>query len=264
MLDNTRRTAAGSLLRAYETAQAIEPLSSTYPDLDLDDAYAIQLDQVASWEAAGRRIAGHKVGLTSLAVQTQLGVNQPDFGHLFEDMFVLSGEPIPAGTFLQPRVEPEIAFVLKEDLSGPGVTIAAAIRAVDFVLGSLEIVDSRIADWKITLVDTVADNASSGGVVLGTKPMRLEDADLRLLGAVMYRNGRIEHTGAGAAVLGSPISSLVWLANTLGRLGTTLKAGQVVLPGAITSLIPARPGDTLTAVFAGLGAVTARFAPATD
>lgn len=263
MIDSLRLEAAHALRDAYRTGNPIPPLSQTYSELDLEDAYAIQLAQVDAWLADGQSILGHKVGLTSLAVQKQLGVNQPDFGHLTNEMFYLSGEPIPVDQFLQPRVEPEIAFVLKSPLRGPNVTVAEAIRAVDFVLASLEIVDSRIADWKITLTDTVADNASSGGVVLGTRPMRLDDVDLRTLGAVLYKNGRIQHTGAGASVLGSPISSLVWLANTLGRLGTTLEAGEVVIPGAITPMVPAAPGDTITAVFAGLGSVTAQIAQET-
>ncbi len=263
MIDQHRHDAAAALRNAYETGATIPPLSQTYADLDLDEAYAIQLLQVDEWRKDGKTVLGHKVGLTSLAVQKQLGVNQPDFGHLTNDMFYLSGQPIAPELFLQPRVEPEIAFVLKEPLRGPNVTVAEAIRAVDFVLASLEIVDSRIADWKITLTDTVADNASSGGVVLGTRPMKLEVVDLRTLGAVLYKNGRIQHTGAGASVLGSPISSLVWLANTLGHLGTTLEAGEVVIPGAITPMIPAAPGDTITAVFAGLGSVTAQFAQET-
>ncbi len=260
MLDKYRHEAAQLLLQAYEQGQPIAPLSQTFPDIDLQDAYAIQLEQIDAWKKSGKTVIGHKVGLTSLAVQKQLGVNQPDFGHLTNDMFYLSGQPIPVGTFLQPRVEPEIAFVLKKSLSGPNVTVAEAIQAVDFVVASLEIVDSRIADWKISLTDTVADNASSGGVVLGTKPLKLEEVDLRLLGAVLYKNGQIQHSGAGASVLGSPISSLVWLANTLGRLGTTLEAGEVVIPGAITPMVSAAPGDTITAVFAGLGSVTAQFA----
>lgn len=260
MLDSKRAEAANALLGAYRSRLPIPPLSTTFDGLDLEDAYAIQLSQVDQWLKDGKTVLGHKVGLTSLAVQKQLGVNQPDFGHLTNDMFFLSGEPISGNQFIQPRVEPEIAFVLKAPLRGPNVTAAEAIRAVDFVLASLEIVDSRIADWKITLTDTVADNASSGGVVLGTRPMKLDEIDLRTLGAVLYKNGRIQHTGAGASVLGSPISSLVWLANTLGRLGTTLEAGEVVIPGAITPMVPAVAGDTITAVFAGLGSVTAQFA----
>jgi 2-keto-4-pentenoate hydratase len=256
-----QREAADLLLEAYK-GTPIAPLTSTFEGITPEDAYAIQLAQVETWKKQGRVINGYKVGLTSLAVQKQLGVDSPDFGHLFTDMYFLSGEAIPADTYMQARAEPEIAFVLKKDLAGPGVTIADAIAAVDYVVASLEIVDSRIADWKITLSDTIADNASSGGVILGTKPLKLEDVDLRTLGVNLYRNGQLAHTGAGAAVLGSPISSLVWLANTLGSLGTTMEAGSVVLPGAVTPMVPGNPGDVVTAVFDGLGSVTARFASA--
>lgn len=250
---------ARKLLEARSSGRPIDPVSTPDAPLSLEDAYAVQLEQLQAWTAEGRRIAGYKVGLTSAAIQRQLGVDQPDFGHLFQDDFVLSGEAIPITRFIQPRVEPEIAFVLGRPLAGPGVTVADAISAVDYALASLEIIDSRIADWKISLADTVADNASSGGVVLGTAPLRLDGNDLRLTGAILRRNGRIVHTGAGAAVLGSPISALVWLANTLGRLGTVLEAGSVVLPGAVTAAVDAAPGDVITADFAGLGSVTARF-----
>lgn len=259
MLETARREATQALLGAYAHGP-IAPLSETFPDIDIEDAYAIQLAQVEQWVASGRRIGGTKVGLTSLAIQKQLGVGQPDFGHLMDDTFYLSEEEIPVSAFLQPRIEPEIAFVLKHDLTGPGVTPAQAVQAIDYALASMEIVDSRVADWKIKITDTIADNASCGGVVLGSHPMRIDAQDLRLTGAVLYRNGQIVHTGAGAAVMGSPISALVWLANTLGRLGTTLKAGSVVLPGAITPMIPVTPGDIVTATFAGMGSVTARFA----
>lgn len=262
MYDSDRDDAIASLLHTYTSGQPIAPLSERYPEMDLDDAYAIQLAQVESWMSAGRVLGGHKVGLTSLAVQRQLKVDRPDFGHLMAERFYLSEEDIPTDAFLQPRIEPEIAFVLKSDLAGPGVSSAQAIRAIDFAIASMEIVDSRIADWNISLTDTVADNASCGGVVLGSRPMRIDAADLRLTGAVLYRNGQIAHTGAGAAVMGSPVSALVWLANTLGALGTTLRAGSVVLPGAITPMIPVVAGDVITASFAGLGAVTARFTPA--
>jgi 2-keto-4-pentenoate hydratase len=260
MLEKERIEAAELLLNSYASGQTIPPLTATFANIDAEDAYAIQLIQAKRWIDEGRKVVGHKVGLTSVQVQKQLGVNQPDFGHLFDDMFHLSGEEIPVGTYLQPKVEPEIAFVLKKDLIGPGVTIADAIGAIDYVIASLEIVASRIADWKITLADTIADNASSGGVVLGTRPIKIETADLRTLGAVVYKNGKIVQTGAGAAVLGSPVSSLVWLANTLGRLGTPLLAGSVVLPGAITPMVTAEPGDVITADFKLLGSVTATFA----
>lgn len=256
----TQAKAAQRLLDAYESGKAIAPLTSTYKDMSVADAYAVQLLQVHALTAAGKVVRGHKVGLTSAAMQKQLGVTEPDYGHLFADFFHLEHHPIPLTGYLQPRVEPEVAFVLKEPLSGPGVTVADAIRAVDYVVPALEIVDSRIKDWKITLEDTIADNASSGGVVLGSTPTALADVDLRLTGCVFTSNSRVVGTGAGGAVLGSPITSLVWLANTVGALGTTLEAGHVILPGSVTSMVPVAPGDVLTATFAGLGSVTARFA----
>jgi 2-keto-4-pentenoate hydratase len=257
--DATRVEVAASLLEAYRTRQSIEPLVEKYAGLELDDAYAIQQHQVQAWLGEGRVIQGHKVGLTSGAMQRQMGVDQPDYGVLRDDMFYPEDAPVPAGIFLAPRIEPEIAFVLSRDLTGPGVTVAEAAAAVDFVLPALEIIDSRIRDWKITILDTIADNASSGGVMLGSTPTRLSDVDLRLAGCNLYGNGALVATGAGGAVLGSPLLSLAWLANTVGRHGVTLRAGHVVLPGSVTPAQPVRPGDTWTAQFAGIGSVTARF-----
>jgi 2-keto-4-pentenoate hydratase len=251
--------AAAELLAAYATGDPIQPLTTTYPDLSVADAYTIQRHQIDALVAGGAVVKGHKVGLTSAAMQRQLGVDQPDYGHLLDSMFHLDGAPIDTGRFLQPKIEPEIAFVLKRSLSGPGVTTAEAVAAVDFVLPALEIIDSRIADWRITLADTIADNASSGGVVLGTRPVRLESLDLALTGCLLHRGGELVQTGAGGAVLGSPLNALVWLANTLGEQGVALEAGHVVLPGSITVAIPVAPGDVVTATFAGIGTVTARF-----
>jgi 2-keto-4-pentenoate hydratase len=256
----TQAEAAQRLLEAYRTRQPIEPLTSTYDDMTLADAYEIQLTQIRSLVADGAVIKGHKVGLTSAAMQKLLGVNEPDFGHLLDDFFYLEHMPIPVDRFLQPRIEPEIAFVLKKPLRGPGVTVPEALAAIDFVLPALEIVDSRIRDWKIGLFDTISDNASSGALVLGSTPTDVGAVDLRLSGCTFHRNGQIVGTGAGGAVLGSPLNSLVWLANTVGALGTTLEAGHVVLPGSVTAMVPVAPGDTFTATFAGLGSVTARFA----
>jgi 2-keto-4-pentenoate hydratase len=260
MDQRSRVEAAGLLAEATRTRRPIPPLTSRYEGMTLDDAYAVQLLQIEELLAAGRTVKGHKVGLTSIAMQRLLGVDEPDFGHLLDDYFHLEHAPVPMGSFLQPRIEPEVAFVLRAPLRGPGVTVHEAIAAVDFVLPALEIVDSRIQDWRIGLLDTVADNASSGAVVLGSTPTRLDEVDLRLAGAVMTRNGVVVGTGAGGAVLGSPISSLVWLANTLGARGVTLEAGHVVLPGAVCAMVPVAAGDTVTAAFAGLGTVTARFA----
>lgn len=247
------------LLHAYDSMEPIDQLTVTFPDLTLDEAYAIQLATIDALVEDGRFIRGHKVGLTSVAMQRLLKVDEPDYGHLLDTFFFLEHQPIPAGQFLQPRIEPEIAFVLRDTLSGPGITVADAIRAVDFVLPSLEIVDSRIRDWKIGLYDTIADNASSGAVVLGSTPTPLSDVDLRRCGGVMHKNGEVVGTGAGGAVLGSPINALVWLANTLGKRGISLEAGHVILPGAICAMVPVAAGDTITATFAGLGSVTARF-----
>lgn len=253
--------AAKLLLDAYSTGTPVAPLTDTFDGLTIQDAYEIQLTQVETLVQAGRTVKGMKVGLTSAAMQNLLGVRQPDFGHLLDDFFFLEHEPIPLhGRFLQPRVEPEVAFVLKRPLRGPGVTVHEAVAAVDFVLPALEIVDSRIADWKITIVDTIADNASSGGLVLGSRPTSLSEVDLRLGGCVFRRNGQVVGTGAGGAVLGSPLNSLVWLANTVGGLGTALEAGWVVLPGAVTAMVPVAAGDTFSATFSGLGSVTAHFA----
>jgi 2-keto-4-pentenoate hydratase len=256
----TRDEIARQLLDAYGSGKPIAPLTTTYDDLTLEDAYRIQLLQIQELLGAGRTVKGHKVGLTSAAMQRLLGVAEPDYGHLLDDFFHLEHVPIPFDRFLQPRIEPEVAFVLAKPLRGPGVTVHEAIAAVDFVLPALEIVDSRIEAWKIGLLDTIADNASSGAVVLGSTPTGLRDVDLRLTGGVMTRNGAVVGTGAGGAVLGSPITSLVWLANTLGARGVSLEAGHVILPGAVCAMVAVAAGDTVTATFGGLGSVTARFA----
>ena len=260
MDQQTREDIAEMLLGAYASRKPVEPLTEQYDDLTVEDAYEIQLLQVGRWVAAGARVKGHKVGLTSAAMQRQLGVDRPDYGHLLDGMFWPEHEPIPVSRFLQPRVEPETAFVLAKPLRGPGVTVADAIAAVGFVLPALELIDSRIRDWKIGLADTIADNASSGGVILGSSPTTLSAVDLRLAGCNLHKNGELAGTGASGAVLGSPVKALAWLANTVGARGVELEAGQVILPGSVTASIPVGPGDTMTATFAGLGRVTARFA----
>lgn len=256
----TRSQAAARLLEAYETKAAIPPLTATYDGMTLEDAYAVQLLQVQELRSRGRTVTGHKVGLTSVAMQQLLGVDEPDYGHLFDDFFHREDVPIPTEAFVQPRIEPEVAFVLKESLQGPGVTVAEARRAVDFVVPALEIVDSRIEDWKIGLFDTIADNASSAAVVLGSTRTAIDAVDLVEADCTFHRNGVVAGRGAGTAVMGNPVNALVWLANTVGARGITLEAGHVVLPGAVCAMVEVAPGDTFTATFAGLGAVTARFA----
>lgn len=251
------QSAADDLLAAYRTKTPIDPLTPRFVDAPLSVAYEIALTQVQAWEKDGDVVKGHKVGLASRAMQKQAGVDQPDFGHLTASMFHLEHQPIDPDTYMQPRIEPEAAFVLGRPLRGPGVTVAEAAAAVHFVLPALEIVDSRIRDWKIGIFDTVADNASSGGVVLGSRPTKLADVDLRLSGCNLEVDGEVVATGAGGAVLGSPLNALVWLANTVGPLGVTLEPGHVVLPGSVTKAVPITAGNSIVATFAGLGSVTA-------
>jgi 2-keto-4-pentenoate hydratase len=257
-MDTTK--AAELLLDAYRSGVPVAPLTETFGDFGLEEAYRIQLHQVKAWEHEGKRIKGHKVGLTSAPMRRQMGVNESDFGHLMDSMFHTDAMPIDLRSYLQPRIEPEIAFVLGRDLIGPGINAADVIRAVEFVLPALELIDSRIRDWKITLSDTVADNASSGGVVLGSTPAKLDGLDLSAVGCLLARDGRLAETGAGGAVLGNPLNALIWLTNTLAGQEVTLRAGHVILPGSITASIPVAAGQTVTATFAGLGHVTASFA----
>jgi 2-keto-4-pentenoate hydratase len=249
---------AGALSAAYASGQPIEPITETNRQLSIDDAYAIQMDQVRGWLADGQSLKGHKIGLTSMAMQRMLGVSEPDFGCLTDAMFAAPSSDLPIERFIQPRVEPELSFVLGEDLRPP-VTMADVARATAYVIPTLEIIDSRIVDWRIKLVDTVADNASSGAVVLGGQPRPLDAVDLALTGCNLTVNGEIVATGATGAVLGNPMAAVVWLANTLARHGVSLSAGQVVLSGACTVAVPAGPGDVVSAEFMGMGVVTARF-----
>jgi len=255
---------ADELWEADRSAKPIAPLTDRHDGLDIEDAYAIQSINIERRIAAGQKVIGRKVGLTSKPMQTLLGVSEPDFGVLTDEMFVEDGDPIAMSRLVQPRVEAELAFVMERDLAGPGVTTATALAAIAGALPAVEIVDSRVADWKIKLVDTVADNASSGLLVLGGRMRRVEDLDLRLLGVVVSRNGEMIDTGAGAAALGNPARCVAWLANKLGSLGAGLKAGDVVLPGAVHKMVPVNPGDVFRAEFAHLGAVTVRFSKGSE
>lgn len=249
---------ADQLLAAYGGV-TIDPLTTAHPGLSVDDAYAIQKRQVERRRAGGAAVCGFKIGLTSVAMRQQLGVDQPDFGHLFTDMVHSADAPIACSAFLQPRAEPEIALILAAPLKGPGLSVADVLRAAKYVLPAIEIIDSRITAWKIGLADTIADNASSGGLVLGTTCTPIGGLDLSMLGCVLRRNGRIEYTGAGAAVMGSPLYAATWLANTLTARGVELEAGHIILTGSITAAVPVQPGDTVTASIDRLGSVTAVF-----
>lgn len=249
---------ANELLDAYRTRQPVEPLTDRYPDLTVDDAYGIQLTQVGTWTAGGAEIKGHKVGLTSAPMQEMLGIDEPDFGHLRDDMFHEDGAEIGLNQFIQLRVEPETGFLLKKRLFGPGITLKQAAAAVEAIIPALELIDSRIVDWRIRLADTIADNASSGAVVLGS-PIAPDTLELPSVACVLRRNGEVIEKGNGAAVLGNPLNALVWLANTLGLRGVALESGQVVLPGSCTRAIPAAAGDVVTASFDRTHTVMARF-----
>ncbi|MGW0694587.1 2-keto-4-pentenoate hydratase [Streptomyces sp. NPDC002738] len=229
-------------------------------DFDPLTAYAVQQVNVRRGLEAGRRIAGRKVGLTSPAVQRQLGVDQPDFGALFADMAVPEGGEVAAGRLLQPKVEAEVAFVLADDLPGHDCTVGDVLEAVDFVIPALEIVDSRIANWDITIVDTVADNASCGLYILGDTPVSLTGLDLASVQMTMTRDGEVISQGTGADCLGSPLNATAWLASALAERGDPQRAGDVVLTGALGPMASAAPGDVFEATISGLGSVRVGFA----
>jgi 2-keto-4-pentenoate hydratase len=229
------------------------------PAGDLDAAYAVQQANTDHWIKQGRRLVGRKIGLTSKAVQAQLGVDQPDYGMLFADMSVCDGEEVPLSTLIQPKVEAEIAFVMERDLAQPMATMAELISAVAYAVPAIEIVDSRIANWKISIVDTIADNASSGLFVLGNRPVKLGDFDARLCGMVMERNGDQVSIGAGAACLGHPLNAALWLARKMAERGNPLRAGDVVLSGALGPMVAVQGEEILEARIAGLGSVRAVF-----
>jgi 2-oxopent-4-enoate hydratase len=202
---------------------------------------------------------GKKIGLTSRAVQKQLGVSEPDFGYLISSMNVPMGETVSRSTLLQPRVEGEAVFVLKRSLKGPGITVADVARATDFVLPCIEIIDSRVKDWRIKIQDTVADNASSALFVLGTEPRRLGNSDLREAGMALRVNGEVLSTGCGAACLDHPALAVAWLANALGKFGVALEAGELILSGAFGPVVPVSAGDRVEVEISGLGAVHCYF-----
>lgn len=260
-MEQTQITAFGdALFDAMTTRNTIAPLTTQAPDISIDDAYLISRRFLERRLATGERVVGTKIGVTSKAVMTMLNVHQPDFGYLTDTMMFATGAEVPASrTLIAPRAEGEIAFILKKDLCGPGVTNADVIRATDFVMPCFEIVDSRITDWKIKIQDTIADNASCGVVVLGDRAVKPTAVDLSTCGIVVSLNGEIISTGAGAAALGSPVNCITWLANTLGARGVTLKAGEVILSGSLVPLQPVKPGDNMHMAIGGIGQCSVRF-----
>lgn len=248
------------LFAAMRARRVVEPLTARHAGITVEDAYGISLAMLEARVRAGERVVGKKIGVTSRPVQTMLNVYQPDFGYLTDAMLVPTGESVPISSqLIQPRAEAEIAFVMRSDLQGPGVTTAQVLSAVEFAMPCFEIVDSRIRDWKIRIEDTVADNASCGLVVLGAQAIDPRSIDLGAVGCVVEKNGEVISTGAGAAALGSPINSLVWLANTLGRFGVPLRAGEIVLSGSLVPLEPVSAGDVMRASIDRIGSLTVRF-----
>ena len=250
---------ARKLLGAEESRQAIAPLTQEHSDFHTEDAYRVQLSIIEAKKARGAVVIGKKAGVTSKAIQQMFGVNEPDYGHLLHDMLVAEGETIQCSTLIQPKAEPEIAFILAEDLEGPGISAADVLAATKYVLPVLEIIDSRIADWKIKLPDTVADNASCGKVVIGGRVRKVDSLDLRLVGVVLEKNGEVVATGAGAAALGNPANAVAWLANKLATLDQSLKANELILPGSLTAAIAVSAGDHVRATFDHLGSVSMKF-----
>ncbi|CAM3914737.1 2-oxopent-4-enoate hydratase [Roseateles saccharophilus] len=259
MNDSLIQGLGDELYTALRERRVVEPLTSRHPEIDIDAAYRVQQRMIARRLQDGERVVGKKIGVTSRAVMNMLGVYQPDFGYMLDGMIVADGESIAMSTLIQPKAEGEIAFIMKRDLMGPGLSNADVLAATECVMPCFEIVDSRIRDWKIKIQDTVADNASCGVFVLGDRAVDPRRIDLSLCGMVLEKNGEVVVTGAGAAALGSPVNAIAWLANTLGRLGIGLKAGEVVLSGALGAMVPTQAGDHFRMTVGGLGGCSVRF-----
>ena len=258
-METTISTMAESLRNAEKTKTPIPPIATNI--LSVEDAYAVQEANTAHWTSAGRRLVGRKIGLTSRSVQKQLGVNEPDYGMLFADMMIPDGWELSRARLIQPKLEGEVAFVLGRDLNFEQITIADVIRAVDFAIAAIEIVDSRIKDWKIGLYDTVADNASSGLYVIGNEPKRLDKLNLRDAGMTMELDGEKISSGEGAACLGHPINAVWWLAQVMNRVGRPLKSGDTVLSGALGPMVAPKWDGVVQMRIDGLGAVRLALVP---
>jgi len=265
MLDSTQRAIAAELLWAAERDLApIDPLTETYPAIDVVDAYEIQLINIRRKIAGGARVRGHKVGLSSPVMQQMMGVDEPDYGHLLDAMVLGEDAPIPSAQYCYPRIEVEIGYVLGAPLPGAGCTEADVLAATEYIVPSLELIDSRVKDWHIKLADTIADNASSAGVILGAArktPAELaaNGVDLADIEAVLFSGDQEIARGNTSAVLGNPTACVAWLARKVADFGVKLEAGHLILPGSCTRAIDAVPGATFRAEFAGLGTVTAEF-----
>ena len=255
----TRDELAADLAEAERTRAPIAPLTDRNPTIDVVDAYEIQLINIHQRVAEGARVVGHKVGLSSKAMQQMMGVDEPDYGHLLDEMQAFEDTPVKAGSYLYPRVEVEVGFILAEDLPGAECTEDDVLAATAAFAPSIELIDTRITDWKIKLCDTIADNASSAGFVLGAGRVAPETVDIQSIDAVLTRNGEVVASGRSDAVLGNPVTAVAWLARKVESFGVRLRKGDIVLPGSCTRAIDARPGDHFVAEFDGLGSVRLTF-----
>ncbi|OBK92560.1 2-keto-4-pentenoate hydratase [Mycobacterium sp. 1165178.9] len=260
MLDVAMRDElAADLAQAERSGEPIPPLTAAYPDIDVVDAYEIQLINIRQRVAEGARVLGHKVGLSSKAMQQMMGVDEPDYGHLLDEMELFEDVPVKTNRYLYPRVEVEVGFVLSADLPGAGCTEDDVLAATEALVPAIELIDTRITDWKIGLCDTIADNASSAGYVLGEARVSPAGLDVKTIDAVLTCNGEVIAEGRSDAVLGNPVTAVAWLARKVESFGVRLRKGDVVLPGSCTKAIDVHPGDEFVADFAGLGSVRLSF-----
>jgi 2-oxo-hept-3-ene-1,7-dioate hydratase len=259
------RDLAASLHKAEGARTQLPQFSLVHPDITIEDAYAVQREWVRIKTAEGRKQIGHKIGLTSRAMQRSSNISEPDYGVLLDDMLFQDAAEIPFARFIVPRIEVELAFILKENLHGPDCTIFDVLRATDYVVPALEIIDARIQQvdpaTKVTrkVFDTISDNAANAGIVLGGRPIKPLDVDLRWVSAILYRNASIEESGVAAAVLNHPGNGPAWLANKLHPYGVELEAGQIILGGSFTAPVAVRPGDVFHVDYGPLGAIACRF-----
>ena len=256
--ESDRKKAAQLLITAESERKPVVQLSKTWPEITIEDAYAIQSEVVRRKVACGARVTGHKIGLTSKAMQQSSQIDEPDYGHLFDYMMLNDGAKVQHANYCVPRAEVEFAFVLGKPLKGPGVGLLDVLRATEYIVPAIEIIDARVQNPR-KIFDTVADNAAAAGIVMGGRPIGPTDVDLRWAGGMMYRNSEIEETGLAAGVLGHPAMGIAWLANKVGRFGTVLEAGHIMLSGSFTRPVWANKGDTLHADFGPMGSVSVQF-----
>jgi 2-keto-4-pentenoate hydratase len=255
MLDEADiRKAASELYDALKGRNPVGPLTERFEGLPIEDAYRIQMENVTRRSGEGERIIGKKIGLTSIAMQKMLGVFEPDYGHIFESMLLLQNE-LDMSTVIQPKAEGELAFVMGRSLKGPGITPFDILRATDYVVPAIEIIDSRVKDWKIKIQDTIADNASSACIAVGNRALPVTDIDLYATGMVFSKNGEVVATGAAAAVMGNPLRAVAWLVNKLSEFGVGVEEGEIILSGSLTSAMDIAGRDVIEVTFDRLGSV---------